>query len=321
MRILACSWTLGLLLLGLGCNGDDSGDDDNTSFGTVSPTTSGSDTTGGTTEVSTTSASTAEDDDTTGPPPGTTTTTTGPDVDTSGSDDTTTAGMGDPGDWLLTVDRGSSPPRLMKIPLTGGAVEVCTLAAVADYASIAFTRDGTLYGLNVAAGRMDVINPCNCSFQIVGETSLGPVALSLSDNDEQLLGVDAALDALVRVDLDTGLGTVVGPLGYFFGNAAITWSSALAQPYTIEAENDFIYTVAPGTGAATPGQPLTVDLVAPGLAVHPNDGVIYACDADILYTIDFASGLMTPVGAPLGLTGGCTTLTPPQTAVECIDVL
>lgn len=312
MRALACSSILVSLLVG--CDGGGS-DDDSSAAGTMTPASGGASTS--TTDPSDPTAPTPGD--TTQAPPGTSSTTQ-PDDPSEGSE-TTSADGGDPGDWLLTVDRGSSPPRLVRIDLSGAALEVCALAEVVDYASIAFGRDGTLYGLDVVQGRIDQINPCNCSFQLVGPTSLGPVALGLSDSDDELLAVDPALDALARVDLQTGLGTVVGPLDFMFGSAAIAWSDARGQLYAIEGDNDFLYTIDSATGVATPGMMLSSDLTAPGLALHPNDGVLYACDGDTFYTLDPATGLMTPAGPGLGLTGGCQTLTSPQTAVDCIDSL
>ncbi len=78
----------------------------------------------------------------------------------------------------------------------GGTVEVCQLAGTVDYTSIVFIADGTLYGHNAAAGRIDEINPCNCSFQIVGPTSLGTIALGQwGDDSDAILGLDPALDA------------------------------------------------------------------------------------------------------------------------------
>ncbi len=56
----------------------------------------------------------------------------------------------------------------------------------------------------------------------------------------------------------------------------------------------------------------------PGLAVHPNDDALYVCDADTLFGLDPATGLLTPIG-PLGLQGACRTLAAPQTAVACVD--
>lgn len=314
MRALA--WSSLLVLLLVGCDGGGS-DDDPGGSGTMTPTSAGPGTSANTTEPSETTGPTPSD--TTAPPPGTSSTTS-PDETSEGSD-STSAGGGDPGDWLLTVDRTSSPPRLVRIDLAGEALEVCTLAGVVDYASIVFTRDGTLYGLNVVAGRIDEINPCNCSFQIVGPTSLGPVSLGLGEGDEELLGIDPTLDALVRIDRRTGLGTVIGPLGFMFGPAALAWTEAPGQPYAIDSEFDYLYTVNPATGEATPVEMLPVDIVAPGLAVHPNDDMLYACDGNTLYTVDPNTALMTPVGPGLGLTGGCQTLTAPQTAVGCIDSL
>lgn len=266
--------------------------------------------------------STAQPPDDTGPPL-TTSSSTGPDPtdSTSESGESETSAGGEPGNWLLTVDRGASPPRLVKVGLAGGSVEVCALAASVDYTSLAFARDGTLYGHNAAQGRIDTINPCNCSFQIVGPTSLGPIALGLAGpGEDDLLGIDPSLDALVRVNVETGLATVIGPLGYFFSASALAWSDPLQLPYAVEAENDYLYTVEPSTGAATPLWPLMPTVTDPGLAVHPNDDALYLCDGNTLYGLDPSNGALTVIG-PLTLQGGCRTLAAPQTALACIDGL
>lgn len=284
--------------------------------------------TGGTADTSTglaegTGSSTSLPPADTGPLPGTSSSGPGP-LDSSSSEagsDSTSAGGGEPGDWLLTVDRGSSPPRLVKVGLAGGPVEVCALPASVDYTSLAFARDGTLYGHNALQARIDVIDPCNCSFQIVGPTSLGPIALGLAGmGDDALLGLDPALDALVRVDPATGLGTAVGPLGYFFEGSALAWSDPLQQPYAIEGSNDYLYTVDPLTGAATPLHPLLPGVTDPGLAVHPNDDALYVCDGNAFYGLDPSTGMLTEIGS-LGLAGACRTLAAPQTAVSCVDGL
>ncbi len=307
-----------LLLLAIACAGDDGGTQTNgmpssssTTLGTGSTTADANTTdTPGTT---TTTMGTTSADPTTGPGP--------LDSSDSGSDSGTTSAGGQPGDWLLTVDNGSNPPRLMRVELTGGSTPVCSLAGSVDYNSVVFARDGTLYGHNLAQNRIDVIDPCNCSFQILGPTTLGPVALGLgSPGDGDLLAIEPALDALARVDPSTGLGTLVGPLGFFFGEASISWSNLIAQPYAVEGENDFLYTIMVATGESVPLFPLSQDVATPGLAVHPNDNALYLCDADTLYDVDPGSGLMIPIGA-LGLSGPCRTLTPPQGPLDCIDEL
>ncbi|MCX4246202.1 hypothetical protein [Paraliomyxa miuraensis] len=320
MRPLAYLSSMSLLLC-LACPGGGSEDDDGTT--TMPSGTTGTDVATGSTTAGTTDE---PPDDTTGPGPTTTTTqpTSADGSSTSGDDDPTssdTSAGGEPGDWLLTVDRGSSPPRLIKAGLTGGTAQVCSLAGSVDYTTIAFARDGTLYGLNALQNRIDVINPCNCSFQLVGPTSLGPISLSPGGvTEEGLLGLYPDLDALVHVDVETGLGTVVGPLGYLFEASAIAWSDDAVQPYAVEASNDYLYSIDVATGAATPLVPIAADIVDPGLAVHPNDGALYLCDGDTLYSLDAGTGGLTAIG-PLGLQGGCRTLAVPQTAVACIDSL
>jgi hypothetical protein len=301
------------------CNGG--GSDEGDGETAMPPATAGLDTG---TSTGSGSTSTSEPPDDTGPPPGTgdTSSSSGPLPGTLGEStaEETTAG-GEPGDWLLTVDRGSSPPRLVKAGLAGGPVEVCALPASVDYTSLAFARDGTLYGHNAAQARIDVIDPCTCSFQIVGPTSLGPIALSLGAmSDEGLLGLDPTLDALVRVDVETGLGTVIGPLGVLFEGSAIAWSDVAQLPYAVEGSTDSVYSIDPSTGAATLLQPLSVGITDPGLAAHPSDDALYLCDADTLYGLDVGTGALTEIG-PLGLQGACRTLAAPQTAVDCVDAL
>ena len=299
------------------CNGGGSGEDDGAT--TMPPATAGPDT-----GTSTGPGSTSAPPDDTGPLPsaGEPPDDTGPPPDTgseSGTEETSAGG--EPGDWLLTVDRGSSPPRLVKVGLAGGTVEVCLLPGSVDYPSLAFARDGTLYGHAAAQARIDRIDPCTCSFQIVGPTSLGSIALGLADmDDEGLLGLDPALDALARVDVETGLATVIGPLGVAFEAAAIAWSDPLQQPYAVEGATDGLYSLDPVTGAATLLQPLSPGVTDPGLAVHPNDDALYVCDGNTLFGLDPQTGLLTEIGA-LGLQGACRTLAAPRTAVACVDAL
>lgn len=316
MRVLACSIALTTIVpLAVGCPSDPAEDDATT----VMP----SSTQGSGSGSETASPGTTDEPDTTSVPPsttGVTTTDDGP-ADSSSDDGSETTAAGMPGDWLLTVDNGSSPPRLVRVGLAGGTVEVCTLAPTVSYSSLVFARDGTLYGHNAAANRLDTINPCNCSFQLVGPTSLGPITLGLGPaTSDVLLGLDATLDALVRVDPSTGLGTVVGPLDFMFGVGSLAWSDTIASPYAIEGDNDFLYTVSVTTGESTPLQMVTEDVTNPGLAVHPNDGGLYVCSGDTMYSLDPVTGLMLPIGG-LGLSGGCQTLAAPQTAVACVDAL
>jgi hypothetical protein len=88
----------------------------------------------------------------------------------------------------------------------------------------------------------------------------------------------------------------------------------------VEGAYDYVYSLDPSTGAATPLQPLSPGVDAPGLAVHPNDDALYVCDGNTLYGLDPVTGTMTMIGS-LGLTGACRTLAAPQTAVDCVDAL
>lgn len=265
------------------------GDDDGSPTGPIAPTTTDSDPTG--------TPSTGE---------------TGP-----GDDDTTTAGTGDAGQWLLTVDGAASPPVLVRIDLGTLQTEVaCELPGNSDYGSVVFSRDGTLFGNNEAQSRLDTINPCNCGFQLVGPTSAAALVLTL-DHDDGLLAVDPVLDALSRVDAETGLTDVIGGLAIDFVGAGAAWSDDLTGIYAVEDGTDQLFAIDERTGVAASTVALDVDVTSPGLAVHP-DGTFWMCSGSTLYELDPLTGAASEAGA-LELAGACTNLTAPRTSISCLD--
>lgn len=271
-----------------------------------------------------TSAATADDDGNdeapstdADPTMGDPVTTSTPGTDTDPGDDTTTAGPGDPGMYLLTVDNAASPPALVRIDLAAAGTEVvCELPANSAYDGVVFSRDGVLYGNNQAQGRVETVNPCNCGFQLVGPTSAGSLLLTL-DADDGLYGIDLALDALSQVDRDTGLANVIGALAIDFAAAGAAWSDDLTGIYAVEDGTDQLYAIDRRTGVAASTVALDVDITTPGLAVHP-DGTFWMCSGTTLHELDPLTGMTTEAGT-LELAGACTNLTAPQTAIACLD--
>lgn len=251
-------------------------------------------------------------------------TTTGPMATTNatsedtGSDDGTTTGVGgDPGQWLLTVDNAASPPELVRQDLMSGTTEtVCAFPGGTVYDSIVFARDGTLYAHNAGQSRIDTINPCNCGFQVIGPTSTGPLVLAI-DAEDGMFALDPTLDALARVDLQTGLANVIGGLGLDFMGTGAAWSDNLTGVYAVDDVTDQLFAIAEDTGFAALSATLSEDVTTPGLAVHP-DGTFYVCTGTTLYELDSFSGAMSQV-ATMGLAGACTNLTAPRTGIACLD--
>jgi hypothetical protein len=244
-------------------------------------------------------------------------TSTAPGTDTGTDDDTTTGSAGDPGDYLLTIDSDASPPALVRIDLAAVGTEVlCELPGNAAYDSLVFSRDGVLFGNNQAQGRLETINPCNCGFQLVGSTSATSLVLTIAA-DDGLFAIDPVLDALVEVDPDTGLANPIGGLAIDFAAAGAAWSDDLTGIYAVEAGTDLLYAIDERTGVAASTVGLDLDVTAPGLAVHP-DGTFWLCSGSTLLELDPLTGVATEAGE-LELTGACTNLTAPQTAIACLD--
>lgn len=319
MRKLACEWGLGIVVAcgGFACGDDGGGGDDN------ADPTGGADsgTTGSTTWRPTSGDSSGS------PPPATTgsgtsgpgngSTTGGSTTDDDG--DTTTTGAGTLGSWMLTVDHGRSPSVLVQVEAGRTSIDRCTLPPAVDYRSLAFGRSGQLYAFNAAAERIDRLNPCDCSFQPVGSTSIGGLSLATgAPGDDGLLAIASGLDALVRVDTATGLANTIGGFTFPFEGVGVAWSDSIDALYAIEGSQDYVYSIDPATAVDTDLLPLLADVTNPGLVEHPADGVLYACVGTMLMSFDPTTGQLDPVGA-IASAGPCETLAAPTEPVDCID--
>ena len=219
---------------------------------------------------------------------------------------------------LLTIDDQHSPPRLLRVDVdTGAATEICTLALGSAYDSIAFTRDGTLFAHNVARGRIETINPCNCGFQIVGLTGTGSLELA-GDPMGGLVALDLALDAFSVVNPSTGLSTIVGPLGVSVSTAGIAWPDDAELPLMLDATTNALYSIDTGSGLGTQIAALSQNLTQAGMDVLEPEGSLFVCAAGILYRVDPTDGAVQTIGA-LGLVNACHNLAAPPAALACLE--
>jgi hypothetical protein len=170
-----------------------------------------------------------------------------------------------------------SPPHLITInPATGAGTMVATLsfgAVVPDVRGLAFSGADVLYAIN----------------------NTGPVGGQNPDD-------------LFRVDVATGVGTLIGATGRN-GVQSITFSAAgILYGWDVGGMDSAglgLVTIDPATGLATDVNPAVGDggLLIQGLAFAP-DGRLFGVSAaaaavmpDTLFTIDAATGAASPVGS------------------------
>jgi hypothetical protein len=232
----------------------------------------------------------------------------------------TTSGMIDPATVLVTIDNAASPPALVVIdPSDASTTETCALGPSADYDAIVFTRDGDFLAHNLTGDRIELVDPCDCGFVVLGTTDVGSLEMTV-DAQDGLIGITLDLDAYISVDPATGLANLLGPLGVDLDAGAIAWSDATAQAHVLDATADQLYVLDTRTGALTNAVPVLTDLVLPAMdALGPADAeILYVCDGTTLYTIDPVTAALTTVGS-LALTGACTTLGAPREAIACLE--
>jgi hypothetical protein len=274
----------------------------------------------GTTTISTSDGPTTEGS--TGSSDGTSGTTTRSETDDAHSGDTDTASdvtsetTGGVSSALVSIDPQGN--RLLRVDVaTGTATEVCALPAAASYDSVTFASDGTLFAHNVAQGRIETINPCNCGFQIVGLTGTAGLQIT-TDGAEGLVGLDLALDALSLVNPSTGLSTVVGPLGLPVTMAGVAWDFDAGVPIMIDVTTNALYTIDQTSGLATHAADLSQNLTAAGMDMLAATGELFVCAGGDLHRVDTATGATMTIG-PLRITNACHTLAAPPAAIACLE--
>lgn len=114
-----------------------------------------------------------------------------------------------------------------------------------------------------------------------------------------LFAVDAETDQLLTIDLDTGSGTPIGPLG-FFSVTGISFGNVSTDLYGVDDETDQLISIDPSTGSAAVIGPLGFD-GPKGLTFDPDRNVLYTMDTvtQQLLQIDPLTGQATHT-APLG---------------------
>lgn len=302
-------------LLPCGCGDDQAGaeDTDTDPAPTVSTdpsTSSGTSTSTGNDEADETST-TSTDPSTSG------STTDEPATTSSGSTETSDTGSVE-SSVLVSIDHGVSPPALMVIvAATASAQAQCDLGPAASYDSLVFDRDNALLAHNVATDRIERIDACDCGFQAIGPTDLGTVEMSIDANGD-LIGLDVGLDAFVRLDPDTGLGNIIGPLGVETDDAALAWSEPAVIAHVLDATGDQLMVLDTTTGLLSGAVALGTDITDPGIEVLGDDPTLYMCSGTTLSTLDTTTGGITPIGT-LAFAGACTTLAAPREAIDCLE--
>ena len=220
---------------------------------------------------------------------------------------------------LVTVEHGLTPPRLFLVdPSNATTQELCRLAPTAVYDSITFRDDGRLWAHNLTGDNIEVIDPCDCGFQVVGQTGVAGLEMTV-DADGGLVGITSAPDAYVEIAPATGTANLVGGVGFVVGDVSIAWSAETETHFLVDAVADQLRVVDPLQ--AITGEPIPIggDLSDPGFDAIPGDrSGLYVCSADSLYQLQPRDGGLVLLGS-LGMTGPCTTLAGPRTPVACLE--
>lgn len=205
---------------------------------------------------------------------------------------------------LLGVNSGAGGQFLAEIDVdTAALTNLGNTGLVIDGIAMG---NGILYAADNGNSQLVTLDPASGALDLVigSFVNISVVeAMAYRQSDDALFGIDLGGANFVQFNTTTGEATAVGPLGTAQNLAGLSFTSD-GTLYSIAHSSGDLFTIDPGTGAAT--------LVASGtgtgplgLAVHPVTDVLYTANYTggndgQLQTVDPVTAVRTTVGTMVG---------------------
>ena len=157
------------------------------------------------------------------------------------------------------------------------------------YAADAYSIPSELLQVDITTGRALPTGGA------VGFTSIE--ALAADSANDVVYGIDNRFDELVRIDMNTGQGTSMGPIPFSDVNA-LAFDPDSRTLYGIDLDTDTLFTLEPAGVKSTAVAQLDQNRRIRSLALDTSTGTLYGVDtlSSSLLTIDRVSGAITEVG-------------------------
>ncbi len=217
----------------------------------------------------------------------------GEDNDCDGdSDEDTKAGWA-----LVSVDTNAG--YVYEIDPTSGSTT--TIVAIADSSVGINTMDVREDGTAVVQDHVNLmihqIDACAGTLTSIGATGVGNMCGISFGPGGVLYGMDTTNDNLVQIDVGSGAGTVIGPLGLDVGNCGLAYDCGTDTLYGADGTSNQVFVLDSATGAASAFVSTGVPFSAVGLELDNATGLLLASTGADLYTVDPATGTTTYMGA------------------------
>ncbi len=218
--------------------------------------------------------------------------------------------------WMVSLDLVAGATHLIQVDIdTAATLDFCTVINTnngqpfSSYAySATFTRDDRL--VFSTGNQLWEIELPTCEAAPIGPIGFSQVYGIAPDEGNDLFGLDAATDVLLRIDATTGVGTEVGGLGSNWSTLGVTWDEAAQQILGVNGNTDELNDIDPATGMASVLQALGIDVFQVAFEYHSRTELSYVCSDDSQLLRIEADGSLTDLGN-LGLNLGCLNLAAP----------
>ncbi|MEM7155213.1 MAG: hypothetical protein AAF799_20360 [Myxococcota bacterium] len=247
-------------------------------------------------------------------------TTSGDMTDDTSSDSSSDSSSGEPEPmappWMVALDNSMGNTHVVQFDIeTAAALDFCTVTNAATGGAIdtfifssTFSRDDRLF-FSTGDELWELALP-SCEATLVGDFGFADVYAIAPDEGNDLFGIDADTDSVLRIDADTGVGTVVGPIGEDWNAVGLTLNEDTSQLLALDIASDSLYEIDTTTGAPSLVQALAFDFAQVAFEYHGSTGRVYACASDNELRRIEDDGSLTMLGQ-LPLDFGCLNMAAP----------
>jgi hypothetical protein len=151
---------------------------------------------------------------------------------------------------------------------------------------------------NIGGRRLVILDACNDQKTLLPTHGINALGCGISFGpDGKMYAINSSNDNLYEMDLVTGQGTLIGPLGIDIQNCGLAYDCKRNSLIGTTSSTDEIFYIDHTTGAAYGHIQTTVDLtISVGMEYDAASDSVYLATALDLYNVQLPTGVSTYIG-------------------------
>ncbi len=145
--------------------------------------------------------------------------------------------------------------------------------------------------------KLKTLDPCTGAISTIGTTGTGSLGGLSFGPGGYLYGLDDSADQIWRLDPDTGVGTLVGPIGFNVGANGLAYDCTNDRLVGADSNTGRVFYIDVHTGEAYGFMNTGISFAAVGIEFYPPRGTFLLTNGYTLYEFDPETGESTEIGS------------------------